>query len=98
MKELLGVGEKNPYDDYPPLKIPLQDLFRFWWNRCIEQHLAVDEILEDIYEYFTELMRSPRKEKESMDLTLDFEELRLFKSQEELPKQMAVAESPPKSV
>jgi len=33
MKELLCVGEYNPYENYPPLKLSFQDLFRFWWNR-----------------------------------------------------------------
>jgi hypothetical protein len=49
MKELLSIGEYNPYDDYPPLKVPLKDLFRFWWNHCVDKGLAVDEILDDIY-------------------------------------------------
>lgn len=78
MKELLCVGEYNPYDDYPPLKLSFQDLFKFWWNRCIEQHLFVDDVLEDIYTYFTEEMRPPEKEKEQMDLTLVFDQLPLF--------------------
>jgi hypothetical protein len=37
MKELLCVGKYSEWDAYPPLKITLQDLFRFWWNRCVEQ-------------------------------------------------------------
>ena len=78
MKELLCVGEHNQYDDFPPLKISLQDLFVFWWNRCVEQHLFVDEILEDIFNYFTEEMRPPEKETEQMDLTLDCDQLPLF--------------------
>ena len=77
MKEILSVGEYDPYHDYPRLKIPLQDLFRFWWNRCIEQHLFVDEILEDIFTYFTEQMRPPEKEKEGLDLTIDFDRISL---------------------
>ena len=55
MKELLCVGKYNPYDDSTPLKITLQDLFRFWWNHCVEKELVVEEILEDIY--FSEKMR-----------------------------------------
>jgi hypothetical protein len=78
MKELLCVGEYNPYEDYPPLKLSFQDLFKFWWNRCIEQHLFVDDVLEDIYTYFTEEMRPPEKGKEQMDLTLVFDQLPLF--------------------
>lgn len=78
MKELLCAEEYNPYDYYPPLKIPLQDLFYFWWNRCVERHLVVDEILEDIYEYFKEQMRPPQKEKEEMDMSVDFSQMPLF--------------------
>ncbi len=78
MKELLCKGEYNPYDYHPPLKIPFQDLFRFWWSRCIEQHLFIDEVLEDIFSYFTEEMRPPEKEKEQMDMTLDLDQLPLF--------------------
>ena len=77
MKDLLCVGEYSPYEDYPPLKISLQDLFRFWWNRCVEKEAVVDEILEDIFGYFTEQMRPPEKEKESMDLTVDIGQLPL---------------------
>jgi len=77
MKELLCVGEYNPHDDYPPIKIPLQDLFRFWWNRCVEKELVVDEVLGDIYDHFTDLMRPPEKETEQMDLAVDFEQLSL---------------------
>ena len=78
MRELLSVGKFNPYEDYPPLKISLQDLFRFWWDRCIEKGLFVDEILGDIFDYFTDKLRPPVKEKEEMDMTLDFGQLPLF--------------------
>ncbi|MFH1931925.1 MAG: hypothetical protein ABIN18_10105 [Pseudomonadota bacterium] len=77
MKELLCEGEYNPYDYYPPLKIPLQDLFSFWWNRCVEKEAVVDEILEDIFDYFTDQMRPPEKKKESMDLIVDFGQLQM---------------------
>lgn len=83
MKEILCLGEYNPYEEYSPLKISLQDLFRFWWNRCIDQYLFVDEILDDVYDFFTEQMRPPEKEKESMDLTLDFGQLPLFMTEQE---------------
>jgi hypothetical protein len=75
MKEILYSGENNPCQDYPPLKVPLQDLFSFWWNRCIDRNAFIDEILEDIYQYFTEQMRPPEKEPETMDITLDFAEV-----------------------
>ena len=78
MKEVLCKGKYNPYDYDPPLKIPLQDLFSFWWNRCVEKEAVVDEILEDIFDYFTDQMRSPEKKKEEMDLVVDFGTLPLF--------------------
>ena len=78
MKELLCVGEYSEWDSYQPLKIPFQDLFRFWWNRCVQQEFVVDEILEDIYQFFTEKMRPAQKEEPKMDLTVDFEQLPLF--------------------
>jgi hypothetical protein len=78
MKELLCVGKYSEWESYPPLKIPLQDLFRFWWSRCVHQEYAVDEVLEDIYEYFTEKMRPPQEEEPQIDQTMDFDQLPLF--------------------
>jgi len=78
MMELLCVGKYNPYDDRPPLKIPLQDLFSFWWNRCVEKDLVIEEVLDDLYQYFTEKMRPPEKEREQMDITIDFDRLSLL--------------------
>ena len=78
MKELLCVGEHNSYDEYPPLKISFSDLFTFWWTRCIDQHLFLDEMLDDIYDYFTEQMRPPEKEREQMNLALDCDQVPLF--------------------
>jgi len=92
MKELLCVGEYSEWDSYPPLKIPFQDLFRFWWNRCVQQEYVVDEILENIYEFFTEKMRPTQKEEPQMDFTLNFEQVPLFPAQEEMPRQMAIGE------
>jgi hypothetical protein len=74
MKELLCMGDYSEWDDYPPLKIPFHDLFRFWWNRCVSKELVVDEVLEDIFEYFKERMRPPQEEEPEMDMTLNFEE------------------------
>lgn len=78
MKELLSQEEYNPYTDYPPLKVSFQYLFMFWWNRCIDRHLFLDEILDDIYDYFTEQMRPPQKEAKQMDITLEHNQLPLF--------------------
>jgi len=98
MKELLCVGEYNRWDDYPPLKVSFQDLFRFWWNRCVEREDVVDDVLEDIFAYFTELMQPPQEEEPMMALSLDFEELPIFAPQEELTRQMVIGENPPKSI
>ena len=76
MKELICVGEYNPYNDMPLLKVSLQDLFRFWWNNCITKELVVEEILGDIFEYFADQMK-PMMESDEMDLTLDFEQVSL---------------------
>jgi hypothetical protein len=78
MKELLCVGKYDEWHD-PQLKISFQDLFRFWWNRCVQKEEAADEILENIFEYLIEKMRPPQKEDhEQMDLNLDFDQLPLF--------------------
>lgn len=76
MKELICVGNYNPYNDMPLLKVSLNDLFRFWWNNCITKELVVEEILQDIFEYFADQMK-PMRESDEMDLTLDFEQVSL---------------------
>ena len=93
MKELLCVGKYSEWDDYPPLKIPFQDLFRFWWNRCVQQQEVADEILEDIFTYFTALMQPQQQEEPQMDLTLDFAQVPIFLNQQEAQRQMATRES-----
>jgi hypothetical protein len=72
MKEILCRGENNPCQDYPPLKVRLQDLFNFWWHNCIDRNAVIDEILDDIYCYFTEQMRPLVKEPDTIDMSLDF--------------------------
>ena len=52
----------------------------------------VDEVLEDIFNYFSEQMRPPQKKDPQMDFTLDFEQVPLFPAQEEMPRQMAIGE------
>jgi hypothetical protein len=44
---------------------------------------VVDEILEDIYEVFTEKLRPAQKEEPQMDLTVDFDQLPLFIGKQE---------------
>ncbi len=77
MKELLCVGEYDPYNDLPLLKVDFQDLFRFWWNRCIDKALFADEILRDIFDYFADQMKPPVHENQQMELTLKFNQLEL---------------------
>jgi hypothetical protein len=78
MEELLCVGDYNKYKSFQPLKVSFQELFRFWWNRCIVQELFVDEILGEIFTYFTDQMRPPEKEEERLDTSIDFDQLPLF--------------------
>jgi hypothetical protein len=51
-----------------------------------------------LFTYFTALMQPPQKEEPRMDLSVDFEQVPLFPAQEELPRQMAIAENSRKSV
>ena len=75
MLELL-TGTDCTYLDYiPPLKITLQDLFRFWYSRCVDKTLVVEMILEDVFSYFREEMRPPAEEPAQLDMSLDFEHL-----------------------
>lgn len=78
LKELLCEGEFNELDAYPPLKITFHDLFRFWWSRCVEKELVVDEVLRNIFEYFKEKMGPPKEERPEMDLTVNFGEVSAF--------------------
>ena len=79
MKELLCVGKYDPYESMLTLKVSFQDLFRFWWNRCVEKELVVDEVLEDIYEHLKSLMTPPDKlpKQEEMEVNIDFDQLPL---------------------
>jgi hypothetical protein len=77
IKEILCQGEKKQFDDYPSLKITFQDLFRFWFNRCIDKSIFADEVLEEIYQYFLEQMRPPEEKPATMDMSIDFEEVPL---------------------
>jgi hypothetical protein len=83
MKELLCFSEYNQYNDMPLLKVDFQDLFRFWWNRCISKELFADEVLGEIFEYFANQMK-PENESDQMDVALDFKQLSLtVKSQKQ---------------
>ena len=79
MKELLCVGKYSPYESMISLKISFHDLFRFWWNRCVEKELVVDEVLDDVFEFFKDLMTPPEKrpKQEEMEVAIDFEQMPL---------------------
>jgi hypothetical protein len=79
MKELLCVGKYSPYESMLSLRVPFQDLFRFWWERCVDKELVVDEVLEDVYEYFQNLMTPPEKrpKEEEPEVFIDFTQLPL---------------------
>lgn len=83
IKEILCHGRYNPYDPYPPLKIPFNDLFRFWWNQCVEKELVVDEVLGDIYDFFLEEMRPKQAEDLEMDIALNFDQISIFTGESE---------------
>ncbi|PKN67575.1 MAG: hypothetical protein CVU57_02410 [Deltaproteobacteria bacterium HGW-Deltaproteobacteria-15] len=78
MKELLAASGYNAYDPYPPLKVRFQDLFDYWWNKCVQRELVLDEILDDIFDHLIEVMRPPQAETPTIDLTLDFDHLDIF--------------------
>ncbi len=78
MKELLCIEEYSPHDDLPQLKVSFQDLFRFWWNRCIEKELFVEEVLSGIFDYFVDRMKPEPKKPETMEVSIDFDLLNLF--------------------
>jgi len=75
MLELLTDTDCTYFDHIPPLRISLQDLFRFWYSRCVEKTLVVEMILEDIFTYFREEMRPPAEEQPQLEMALDFEHL-----------------------
>lgn len=77
MMELLADVDCRYLDHFPPLRISLQDLFRFWWNRCVDQGLVVEMLMEDIFSYFMEKMRPVAEEPEQLDMTVDFSKLPL---------------------
>jgi len=74
--ELICEKEYNPYAEYYHLKIPVQDLIRFWWENCISKEVMLDNIFEDTFCYFKDRM-FPEKEEPEIDLSIKTEELTL---------------------
>jgi len=58
-------------------KVSMHDLFRFWWNRCVEQELVREEILEELYDYFKDQMIPVQSEVDEVDLEVNFQTLDL---------------------
>ena len=67
--ELICEEEYNPYTEYYNLRIPIQDLIRFWWENCISKEAMLELIFEDIFCYFKDKM-FPEKEETGIDLSI----------------------------
>ena len=74
--ELISDGEYNQHSDYYSIKIPVQDIIRFWWNQCIDRECMLDVIFEDIFSYFKDKMIL-KPEVPEVDLSIDAKQLRL---------------------
>ena len=74
LQELLCRGRYHPLDDLPPLKVSFQDLVRFWWNRCIVREYFVEEVLGEVFQYFTEQMK-PADKTPQMRLAVNFKQI-----------------------
>ena len=74
--ELISDREAEQYPDYHSIRIPLKDLIRFWWNRCIDKDCMLEIIFEDIYCYFKDKM-IPITETKKINLKPDFSQLQL---------------------
>ena len=72
--ELISDSTGEEYPDYHSLKIPLTDLIRFWWHRCIDPECMLEVIFEDIFCYFKDKM-IPVKETKKVTLKPDFSQL-----------------------
>jgi hypothetical protein len=82
MMELLAAITYSELVNLQPQKISLQDLFRFWWNRCVEKTLVVEMVLEDIFTHFREEMRPPVEEIPQLDMSVDFKQLLVSNNKE----------------
>ena len=74
--ELLSEG---PYDinaELQGMKIPMKDLIRFWWNRCISIPDMLDNIFEGIFCHLKDQML-PVEEKQEYTVTIEAKQLQL---------------------
>ena len=75
MIELICDGDYNPFDKHIVIRVPVQDLIRFWWNRIICQDDMMDEILEDIFIYFKDRLNPKPDKKPEPGYDVDFSQL-----------------------
>jgi len=70
--ELIGVGEYDQHAEHYVMRVSIQDLMRFWWNNCISREDMVDDILEDIYTHFKDMLLPEEEVKPGPDYDVDF--------------------------
>lgn len=75
--ELVSDGDYDPMAEYHPIRISIQDLMQFWWNRCVCHEYMIDEILEDIFVYFKDKMTPEKKEEPRPHYDLDFSKVKV---------------------
>ena len=64
--ELLAEGHYDAGAGFQGIKIPVKDLIRFWWNRCISVPDMLDNIFEGIFCHFKDRMLPVEVEKEKI--------------------------------
>ncbi len=73
--ELVSDGNYDPYAKHHATLLTIQDLMRFWWNRCICQEDMMDEILEDIFVYFKDKLNPDPYKEPDVRYDLDFSQV-----------------------
>lgn len=69
--ELICEGAYDPNADTHVLRVPIEDLMRFWWDNCIDQADMLDGILEDVFLYFKDKLL-PKVEPTVIRYDVDF--------------------------
>lgn len=70
----------TPNPDDPTHKVidspSLSDLMRFWWNTCASHEDVIEEMLEDLFTVFKDMLSPPPEETpEDKPLEVDFREI-----------------------
>ena len=76
MIELVSDGDYDPGAAYHPIRVSIQDLMQFWWNRCVCQECMIEEILEDMFVYFKDRMTPQEKEEPEPRYDVNFSEMK----------------------